>query len=118
MGQAGEELVAEDRQPFAGQGHGTAAGLTANLAVATCRSHHRRGAGLIETGEGIERTLLDQSDRSYATAVLVTLDTQTGLPTRISHGPHPPVVIRGGRWTTHLTCSSARPLGIGLRAVP
>ncbi|MFF9572688.1 PP2C family protein-serine/threonine phosphatase [Streptomyces sp. NPDC014685] len=99
---------------FDAMGHDTAAGLTANLAVAACRSHRRRGAGLIETGEGIERTLLDHLDRSYVTAVLATLDTRTGLLTWISHGHHPPVVIRGGRWTTQLNCPPAPPLGTAL----
>ncbi|MFC9759647.1 PP2C family protein-serine/threonine phosphatase [Streptomyces sp. NPDC056921] len=99
---------------FDAMGHDTAAGLTANLAVAACRNHRRRGAGLVETGEGIERTLLDQFDHSYVTAVLATLDTHTGLLTWISHGHHPPVVIRGGRWTTLLSCSPAHPLGTDL----
>ncbi|MGW0777881.1 PP2C family protein-serine/threonine phosphatase [Streptomyces sp. NPDC002835] len=98
---------------FDATGHDTTAGLTANLAVAACRNQRRRGAGLIETGEGIERTLLEQYDRSYVTAVLATLDTRTGMLTWTSHGHHPPVVIREGH-CTRLDCAPAHPLGTDL----
>jgi serine phosphatase RsbU (regulator of sigma subunit) len=98
---------------FDATGHGPTAGLTANLAVAACRNQRRRGAGLIVTGEGIERTLLEQYERAHVTAVLATLDTRTGLLTWTSHGHPAPVVIRGGH-CTHLPCAPAHPLGTGL----
>jgi serine phosphatase RsbU (regulator of sigma subunit) len=98
---------------FDAMGHDTSAGLTANLAVAACRNHRRQGAGLVEIGEGIERTLLEQFDRAYMTAVLATLDIHTGRLTWISHGHHPPVVIRGARRTSHLHCPPTHPLGTG-----
>lgn len=116
-GDAYDYAVADRRVHLAiydAMGHDTAAGLTANLAVAACRRYRRHGAGLIEISEGVERILLEQFDRAYVTAVLATLDTRTGLLTWLSHGHHPPLVIRGGRWTTRLRCSPTPPLGTDL----
>ncbi|TDQ55486.1 PP2C family protein-serine/threonine phosphatase [Actinorugispora endophytica] len=103
---------------FDAMGHDTAAGLTANLAVAACRNHRRQGAGLDTLGERIEQTLLSQfgHDR-FVTAVLAELDTRTGVFCWANHGHHLPVLIRGGRWATDLACRPGHPLGsdLGLR---
>ncbi|WP_262009097.1 PP2C family protein-serine/threonine phosphatase [Streptomyces sp. FIT100] len=100
---------------FDAMGHDTAAGLTANLAVASCRNQRRQGVGLPDIGPGIERVLLEQFHRdAYVTAVLADLDARTGMLRWISHGHHPPVVIRGGRWITYLHCSPGHPLGTDL----
>ncbi|MEE1940209.1 PP2C family protein-serine/threonine phosphatase [Streptomyces sp. TRM 70361] len=100
---------------FDAMGHDTAAGLTVNLAVAACRNHRRQGAGPAETGEAVERTLVEQFGHSrYVTGVLAELDTRTGEFTWINRGHHPPVVIRGGRWSTLLRCPPTHPLGTGL----
>jgi hypothetical protein len=100
---------------FDAMGHDTAAGLTANLAMGACRNHRRQGAGLTELGETIEEVLLEQFDRSrYATGILADLDTRTGVLSWVNRGHHPPVIIRGGRWTTQLNCPPAHPMGTGL----
>ncbi|QPP10969.1 serine/threonine-protein phosphatase [Streptomyces bathyalis] len=100
-------------------GHDTAAGLTANLAVAACRNHRRQGSDLLETANGMEKALVDQfEDSSYATGVLADLDLGTGLLTWISRGHYPPVVIRGGRFAVPLECPPAPPMGTGLGINP
>lgn len=100
---------------FDAMGHDTAAGLTANLAVGSCRNQRRQGTGLAELGDAVERVLLEQFGRSrYVTGILADLDTSTGLLTWVNRGHHPPVVIRGGRWTTRLQCPPAHPLGTDL----
>ncbi|MDO0925490.1 PP2C family protein-serine/threonine phosphatase [Streptomyces sp. TG1A-8] len=100
---------------FDAMGHDTAAGLTAHLALGTCRNSRRRGAGLVEITERIEGALIEQfGQQRYATGILADLDTRTGALTWVNRGQQPPVVIRGGRWSTHLSCRPAHPMGTGL----
>ncbi|MFL5998254.1 MAG: PP2C family protein-serine/threonine phosphatase [Streptomyces sp.] len=100
---------------FDAMGHDTSAGLTANLAMATCRNQRRQGNSITEARDAIEATLIEQFAQSrYATAVLADLDLNTGVLTWINCGHHPPVLIRGRRWTTHLTCTPTHPVGTNL----
>ncbi|MEU6810460.1 PP2C family protein-serine/threonine phosphatase [Streptomyces sp. NPDC046831] len=100
---------------FDAMGHDTAAGLTAHLAMGACRNSRRQGAGLAEISERIEDALIEQfGRRRYATGILADLDTRTGSLTWVNRGHHPPVIIRGGRWSTHLSCRPAHPMGTGL----
>ncbi|MCS0635522.1 serine/threonine-protein phosphatase [Streptomyces sp. LP05-1] len=100
---------------FDAMGHDTAADLTANLAMATCRNSRRQGMGLGETTERIERALIEQYGHTrYATGILADLDTRTGVLTWVNRGHHPPVLMRGGRWHSHLGCRPAHPMGTGL----
>ncbi|WP_344630353.1 PP2C family protein-serine/threonine phosphatase [Streptomyces glaucosporus] len=100
---------------FDAMGHDTAAGLTANLAVAASRNRRRQGGGLVETGEAVEELLIEQFGHTrYATGVLAELDTRTGVFSWVNRGHHPPVVIRGKRWSTLLRCPPAHPMGTGL----
>ncbi|MEU9145584.1 PP2C family protein-serine/threonine phosphatase [Streptomyces sp. NPDC048349] len=100
---------------FDAMGHDTAAGLTANLATGTCRNSRRQGAGLVETSERIEEVLVEQYGQSrYITGILADLDARTGSLTWVNRGHHPPVIIRGGRWSTLLNCPPAHPMGTRL----
>ncbi|RAJ70368.1 stage II sporulation protein E [Streptomyces sp. Amel2xB2] len=104
---------------FDAMGHDTAAGLTANLAVAACRNHRRQGHTLVETANGVEKALVEQfEDNRYATGVLADLDVNTGELSWISRGHFPPVVIRGGRSAVQLGCTPAPPMGTGLGITP
>ncbi|OKI12422.1 stage II sporulation protein E [Nocardiopsis sp. TSRI0078] len=113
---------------FDAMGHDTAAGLTANLAVAACRNHRRQGGDLPAVAAGIEDTLLTEfgqkynlaagdgffAQTRYVTAVLADLDTRTGLLTWTNHGHLPPFVIREGRWVSRMECEPSHPLGSDL----
>jgi hypothetical protein len=100
-------------------GHDTAAGLTANLAVAASRKHRRQGSGLVETANAVEKALIDQfKESNYATGILAELDIDTGRLTWISRGHYPPVVIRGGRFAVTLECQPAPPMGTDLGIEP
>ncbi|MET7988937.1 PP2C family protein-serine/threonine phosphatase [Streptomyces sp. NPDC005281] len=101
---------------FDAMGHDTSAGLTANLAVAACRNNRRQGIPLDELGERIEQVLLEQFGNSrYVTGILADLNTTSGILTWVSHGHHPPIVIRGGRWSALLKCPPSHPLGTDLQ---
>jgi serine phosphatase RsbU (regulator of sigma subunit) len=104
---------------FDAMGHDTSAGVTANLAVAACRNHRRQGLGLADTSVAIERALTEEFHRSrYVTAILADLDTRTGVLSWVNRGHHPPLIIRGGRWSTHLDCPPAHPMGTDLGLTP
>ncbi|GAA0408401.1 hypothetical protein Acor_71820 [Acrocarpospora corrugata] len=101
---------------FDAMGHDTAAGLTANLAVAACRNFRRQGADLVATSEGAERVLIEEfgPGTRYVTAILAELHLESGLLTWVNRGHHPPVLIRGGRWIGMLACPPSHPLAMDL----
>ncbi|MET7683366.1 PP2C family protein-serine/threonine phosphatase [Streptomyces sp. NPDC005423] len=100
---------------FDAMGHDTAAGLCAALALGACRNARRAGADLVAKSEAVEAALIEQYDHHrYATGVLATLDTRTGMLSWVNRGHHRPLVIRGNRWTSHLDCPPAHPMGTGL----
>ncbi|MGN9786188.1 PP2C family protein-serine/threonine phosphatase [Nonomuraea sp. ZG12] len=101
---------------FDAMGHDLAAGLAANLALATSRNLRRHGADLASNGEGIEGLLLREFGESarFVTAIMADFDLRTGMLTWVNRGHPPPILIRGGRWTTVLDCPPAPPLGLGL----
>ncbi|HSA53983.1 MAG TPA: PP2C family protein-serine/threonine phosphatase [Yinghuangia sp.] len=117
-GDAFDYAVAADRlhlAVFDAMGHDSFAGLTANLAVAACRNQRRNGADLPTTAAGAERVLVEHfGDSRYVTAVLAELNMATGLLAWTNHGHPPPMLIRGGRWTTTLHCPPSHPLGTAL----
>ncbi|MER6182015.1 PP2C family protein-serine/threonine phosphatase [Streptomyces sp. NPDC001652] len=100
---------------FDAMGHDTAAGLTAALAMGTCRNTRRQGGSLLDIGEAIEQALLKQYDRTrYVTGILADLDTDTGVLTWVNRGHLPPLLIRSGRSSSQLTCKPAHPMGTAL----
>ncbi|MFD5231128.1 PP2C family protein-serine/threonine phosphatase [Streptomyces qaidamensis] len=104
---------------FDAMGHDTAAGLSGALALGACRNARRQGAGLVDKADAVEAALLEQYDhRRYVTGILATLDTRTGVMRWVNRGHHPPIVIRDNRWTSHLACPPAHPMGtdLGLRS--
>ncbi len=95
-------------------GHDVAAGLTANLALATARNTRRYGADLPTTASAIEQALLEQwhHDR-FITGILAQLDVSTGALQWLSRGHHPPIVLRS-RTIVTLNCTPSPPMGTGL----
>ncbi|MFE9851669.1 PP2C family protein-serine/threonine phosphatase [Streptomyces sp. NPDC005576] len=116
-GDAYEYALADDvlhLAVFDAMGHDTAAGLTAALAMATCRSHRRAGATIPDASAAIEDTLVEQFGHSrYATGILADLELDTGKFSWVNRGHLPPVLIRGGRWASTLRCPPAGPMGSG-----
>jgi serine phosphatase RsbU (regulator of sigma subunit) len=116
-GDAFEYAVAGDTlhlAVFDAMGHDTSAGLTAALAMATCRSHRRAGATIPDASKAIEDTLVEQFGHSrYATGILADLELDTGKFSWVNRGHLLPVLIRGGRWASTLYCPPAGPMGSG-----
>ncbi|MFF4402901.1 PP2C family protein-serine/threonine phosphatase [Streptomyces sp. NPDC001480] len=100
---------------FDAMGHDTAAGLSGTLALGACRNARRQGADLVGKTEAVEAALIEQYDHHrYVTGIVATLDTRTGILQWVNRGHHPPIIIRDNRWTTHLACPPAHPMGTGL----
>ncbi|MDQ0584296.1 serine phosphatase RsbU (regulator of sigma subunit) [Streptomyces rishiriensis] len=117
-GDAFDYAVADDTlhlSIFDAMGHDATAGLTANMAVATCRNARRQGAGLVDTSQAVEEALVEQFGTSrYVTGILADLDLTTGRLEWINRGHHLPVLIRDGRWPSELQCPPAGPMGVAL----
>ncbi|MCL7493885.1 serine/threonine-protein phosphatase [Streptomyces sp. MCA2] len=104
---------------FDAMGHDTAAGLTANLAVAASRNQRRQSPGLLGIAEAVERALVEQfGTHRYATGILAELDSTTGVLTWTSLGHPPPVIIRKGRTALSLVGPPAPPMGTDLGLPP
>lgn len=100
---------------FDAMGHDTAAGLTANLAVAAWRNHRREGGQLDTVGRAIEKALTEQfAGTRYTTAVLAELQTHTGILRWVNFGHHYPALIREGHLVATLECRPGHPLGTAL----
>ncbi|MEO3750471.1 PP2C family protein-serine/threonine phosphatase [Streptomyces sp. B6B3] len=98
---------------FDAMGHDTAAGLTANLALASCRNSRRQGASLVQSAKAAEALLFEQfGGNRYVTSILADLELDTGLMRWISCGHHMPILIRG-RTAVSLSCAPGLPIGIG-----
>ncbi|WP_052852513.1 PP2C family protein-serine/threonine phosphatase [Streptomyces avicenniae] len=97
---------------FDAMGHDATAGLTANLAVAAARNARRHGTPLSHISQAVEDILVGQFGTSrYATGIFADLDMTTGELSWVNRGHHPPLLIRGGRWTLPLSCPPAGPMG-------
>ncbi|MFG3205227.1 PP2C family protein-serine/threonine phosphatase [Streptomyces sp. NPDC048192] len=100
---------------FDAMGHDTRAGITANLAVATCRNARRQGASLADTTRAVEDVLTSHFGVSrYVTGILATLDLDSGALRWVNRGHHLPVLIRDQRRAIELQCPPAGPMGISL----
>lgn len=100
---------------FDAMGHDTAAGLTANLAVAACRNHRRQGGTLEGVSQAVERALVEQfAGERYATGFLGELNANTGELRWVNRGHPTPVIIRGGRTVVPLSGEPTPPMGTDL----
>lgn len=78
-------------------GHDLSVGLTASIAVASCRNNRRQGVGLVVTSEAIHHAVGDQFDQTrFATGILADLDTQTGVLGWVDRAHPAPLPIRQG----------------------
>ena len=99
---------------FDAMGHGLEAGLLASVAMATCRSSRRAGAGLAGVAAAIDTAISAQfgPDR-FVTGVLAHLELASGCLRWCVAGHPPPLLLRRGRIVKTLSAEVGLPLGIG-----
>jgi serine phosphatase RsbU (regulator of sigma subunit) len=104
---------------FDGMGHGLTSAQLATLAVAAYRNARRNGLGLVNTAEFVHDSV-NTSFRgtAFTTAVLVELDTQTGLLRWLNAGQPEPLLLRQGRLVRALQTAPMLPLGLRVSGMP
>jgi len=99
---------------FDGMGHGLQSAQCAVLTVAAYRNARRCGRTLTETMEAIDATLFEGlGGEVFSTAVLLELDTDTGLLQWANAGHPEPLLLRGGKFIKPLMVEPRSPLGLG-----
>ena len=99
---------------FDGMGHGLQSAQCAVLTVASYRNARRAGRTLTETMESIDATLYDGlGGEVFSTAVLLELDTDTGMLQWANAGHPEPLLIRSGKLVRQLYVEPRPPLGLG-----
>jgi hypothetical protein len=100
-------------------GHGLAAAGVAAFVVAAYRRSRRIGLGLLETYEAMDTAVAEQFDgERFVTAVIATLEVETGRLSWTSAGHPPPLLIRDARRSRTLAGAPATPLGAPAGAPP
>jgi serine phosphatase RsbU (regulator of sigma subunit) len=98
---------------FDALGHDLSAGLTASVAIASCRSTRRAGGSLTAIAARADDAIVGSlGEERFVTALLCDLDMATGLLTWIPCGHPPPLLIRG-RTVKELARTARPPLGLG-----
>lgn len=101
---------------FDAMGHDTSAGLTASVAMGSCRHNRRLGMELPAISEAVDAAIKEHFTGRFATGILACLDLRTGQLSWVNRGHHPPLVIRGGQCVTTLESAPIPdpPMGFGL----
>ncbi|GAC1443032.1 MAG: PP2C family protein-serine/threonine phosphatase [Mycobacteriales bacterium] len=99
---------------FDGMGHGLQSAQCAVLTIAAYRNARRCGRTLTETMEAIDATLFEGlGGEVFSTAVLLELDTDTGLLQWANAGHPEPLLLRGGKLIKSFQVEPRSPLGLG-----
>lgn len=99
---------------FDGVGHDLRAGLTTTLAITAIRNARRAGEyDLVALARRADELIRAQpGPRQFVTAVLVALDTATGVMTYLIAGHPPPLLVRHNRVVKELAAPPRVPLGV------
>jgi serine phosphatase RsbU (regulator of sigma subunit) len=99
---------------FDGMGHGLQSAQCAVLTVAAYRNARRCERTLTETMQSIDETLYEGlAGEVFSTAVLMELDTDTGLLQWANAGHPEPLLLRAGKLIKSLYIEPRPPLGLG-----
>jgi hypothetical protein len=98
---------------FDGMGHGLGSTQLAAVAVAAYRSARRSDQSLTETAATIHNGIIEAfTGRVFTTAVLVELDTDTGLLRWVNAGHPQPLLLRDRRLIKPLRARPTLPFGV------
>jgi serine phosphatase RsbU (regulator of sigma subunit) len=94
-------------------GHGLPAAVLAGVAISAYRHARRNRLDLPDTAVEVDAAIAGQLGGSrFATAVLASLDIDTGRLRWINAGHPPPLILRGSSLVQPPHCPPARPLGL------
>ncbi len=95
-------------------GHGMPAVLMSAAAINSLRNSRRAERDLATAYEVADQAIATQfGDSYYVTAIIGTLDLQTGTLRFINAGHPLPMLVRNGAFGGSLGCPPSRPLGLG-----
>ena len=95
-------------------GNGLPAVLMSAAVVSSLRNSRRTGIDLPEAYERADRSMTTQFGCSYfVTAIIGSLDLQSGTLTWVNAGHLLPMLVRNGSYAGTLGCRPSRPLGLG-----
>jgi sigma-B regulation protein RsbU (phosphoserine phosphatase) len=97
---------------FDAVGHGITASDVTSLAINAYRNARRSGLDLVDTYRSIDKWISARHPDSWVTAVLLELDTATGIARKISAGHPGELLLRDGHLVKALTAPTAMPLGL------
>jgi hypothetical protein len=96
-------------------GHGVNSTLASTLALGAFRYGRRRGLDLDVIAEHIDDAVAEQfQGESFVTGHLARLDVATGDLRWINAGHPPPLLIRGSKVVSELSCDPCFPFGLGI----
>ena len=103
---------------FDAMGHGLASSQLAHLAVSSYRHSRRSEFDLAGTYAAMDAAIGVRSDEpEFVTAILATLDLDSGQLTWINAGHPAPILVRDGEVIGPLRCEATLPAGLGDVAV-
>jgi sigma-B regulation protein RsbU (phosphoserine phosphatase) len=97
---------------FDAVGHGIAASDITSLAINAYRNARRSGLDLVDTYRSIDKWVGARHPDAWVTAVLLELDTVTGIARKISAGHPGELLFRDGHLIKSLISPTAMPLGL------
>ncbi len=97
---------------FDAVGHGIYASATTSLAVNAYRNARRTGLNLADTYRSIDKWVSAEHPDRFVTALLLELDTTSGMLRRISAGHPAELLIRDGVMVRSPDAPTAMPLGL------
>ncbi|MCG5213650.1 PP2C family protein-serine/threonine phosphatase [Streptosporangium soli] len=97
---------------FDAMGHDISAGLTATIAIGTCRNTRLQGTDLLAASEAIDEEIDRQfTDVRFATGIMAYLHTRSGRLTWVNRGHYPPLILRDGHQVAILDTPPNPPMG-------